>query len=67
MVGGVAANQKFVSRIFHFKRQTIVATALRCARFKALPIEIIAGQKVAAAFEATEGEQKNGPGVTRDA
>ena len=52
MVGGSRLTQKICrDPIFHFKRQTIVATALRCAPFQPLPIEIIARQKVAPAFE----------------
>jgi len=36
MVGGFAANQKFVSRIFHFRRwKNDVAMALRRAGFQA--------------------------------
>jgi hypothetical protein len=46
-VGGSRLTRKFVSRIFHFsRRKNNVAMALRCAGFKPLLIEIIAGQKV---------------------
>jgi hypothetical protein len=51
-VGGFAVRQIICrGSIFHFNRQTVVATALRCAEFTPLLIEIIARQKVAPAFE----------------
>ena len=57
MVGGSRLTQKFGrGPIFHFNRQTIVATALRCAGFKAPLIEIIARQKDAPAFELRNRE-----------
>jgi len=51
MVGGRGQPENLPGSIFHFNRQTIVATALRCGGFKPPPIEIIARRKVAPAFE----------------
>ena len=47
--------------IFHFKRQTIVATALRCRGFEPLPIEIIAKRRVAPAFEPQKASGRTAP------
>jgi hypothetical protein len=52
MVGGSRLTEKFAGHHFPFHAtENIVATALRRARFQALPIEIFARQKVAPAFE----------------
>src|SRR5580700_9286909 len=49
--GGSRLTRKNCRPLFHFKRQSIVATALRHARFKPRPIENIAMEEVAPAFE----------------
>jgi hypothetical protein len=63
MVGG-RISQKFCRRPRSSVRRND-ALRLRCDErgLKQSTIEIIAGQKVAPAFEATEGERKDGPSI----
>ena len=59
--GGVAVRQIIWRAHFSSSRRKNVATALRCAGAKPLPIEIIARQKVAPAFEPQKASGRGPP------